>query len=129
MSKMVPYHEPSIRAAREMTQDDATLLDKYRTITKFISRNIQYDYVRAITVPKKNGLPDVDRTWNTHLGICLDTASLTTGMLRAVGIKAILCFGKADRQNHAWVESVIDGRKYRYDHDGKAKTYKVERTF
>ena len=129
MSKMVPYHEPSIIFAKEMTRDLKTPLEKYLKITNYITRTIRYDYVRAVTIPKKNGIPDVKRTWETKTGICLDTAALTTGMLRAVGINARMCFGRADKQNHAWVEADILGKKYRYDHDGKAKVYKVERTF
>ncbi len=129
MSKMVPYHQESIMAAREMTKDDATMLDKYKRITSFLSRTIRYDYVRATTIPKKNGIPDVDRTWKMRMGICMDTAALATGMLRAVGINAWMCFGKADKNNHAWVEADIQGRKVRYDHDGRAKTYKVERRY
>ena len=129
MSKMVPYHEGSILAAREMTKDCPTLYDKYKKITEFLTKTIRYDHIRAATIPKKNGLPDIPRTWEKKMGICLDTASLATGMLRAVGVNAILCFGKADKRNHAWVEANIQGRKYRYDHDGKAKVYKTERTF
>ena len=129
MSKMVPYHEMSIQAAREMTKDDATAIDKYRTITHFLTKEIKYDHIRAATIPKKNGVPDVPRTWDKRMGICLDTAALATGMLRAVGIRAWMCFGRADKANHAWVEAEIGGRRLRYDHDGKAKSYKTERMY
>ena len=129
MSKYVPYHEASIAYAKELTHDLVTPLEKYRAITSHISRAIAYDYVRANLIPKKGGLPDVDRCWNLKMGICLDIAALTTGMLRAVGIKSYLCFGHTDKTYHAWVESEINGKKYRYDHDGKAKRYRVEKRY
>lgn len=129
MSKMVPYHEPSIRYAREITKGDKTQLEKFKRITHFVSQAIAYDFIRAVTIPKKNGTPDVNHAWEKKMGICLDTAAMTTGMLRAVGINARMCCGKADKQNHAWVEADIGGKRYRYDHDGKAKVYKTERRF
>ena len=129
MSRMVPFHEASIQCAKDLTKGAKSQLEKYNAITNYVDRVIRYDYVRAATIPKKNGTPDVNHVWNTHMGICMDTAALTTGMLRAVGIPARLCFGKADRQNHAWVEADVAGKHLRYDHDGKAKVYKVERKF
>ena len=125
----VPYHEASAAYARQLTSCMKTAKEKYDAITDFVSRTIGYDYIRALSMPKRNGLPDVDHAWRDHVGICLDTAALTTGMLRAVNIKANLCIGKADRQQHAWVEANIGGKKYRYDHDGNANVYKTERKY
>ena len=129
MSKYVPYHAESIRFAKELTKGMVTPLEKYKAIISFVSRAIAYDYVRAIQIPKKGGLPDVDRCWKLKMGICLDIAAMTTGMLRGVGIQSTLCFGHADKAYHAWVESTINGQKYRYDHDGKAKVYRTEKRF
>lgn len=129
MNDILPYHEPSVIAAKEMTKDDKKLLDKYCTITRYVTKKIHYDYIRAITISKKNGLPDVQRTWEKKRGICLDIAALTTGMLRAVGINAHMHWGKADGRNHAWVEAIICGKRYRYDHDGKARMYKTDKVF
>lgn len=126
---MIQYYEPSISAAKEMTKNCHSDFAKYKVITDYISKNILYDYVRAITIPKINGKPDIKRTWNYKMGICLDISALTTGMLRGVGVNAKMCIGKADKRQHAWVEVAIKNRKYRYDHDGKAKSYKTERTF
>ena len=106
--------------------------DRYEKITKYVSDTIAYDYVRAITIPKRNGLPDVARCWNLHMGICLDIASLTAGMLRAVSIPASLVIGWADGHYHAWVEARIGGQRLLYDHDdpqGKVKTYKRQRMY
>lgn len=123
MSTMVPYYEPAAEKAKELTKGCTSQLMKYRIITEYVTRCFRYDYVRAILIPKKNGKPDVPRTWEKRMGICLDIASMTTGMLRAVCIKANMCTGKADGKNHAWVEAKVAGQKYIYDHDGKAKTY------
>lgn len=123
----VPYHEASSAYARKLTAGMKTAKEKYDAITDYVSRNIKYDYIRAIKVQKKNGTPDVDHAWRDHMGICLDIAALTTGMLRAVRIPASMCIGKADKQQHAWVEAEIGGNKFRYDHEGKAKVYRTER--
>ena len=129
MSKYVPYHAESIRCAKDLTKEMKTPLEKYKAITAYVSRFIAYDYIRAIQIPKKGGLPDVGRCWKLRMGICLDIAAMTTGMLRAVGIPTRLCFGYADNMYHAWVESTIDNKVYRYDHDGKAKVYKVKKRY
>ena len=129
MSKYVPYNAESVQFAKDLTKDMTAQLDKYKAITSYVSRAIAYDYVRAINIPKKGGLPDVDRCWRLKMGICLDIAALTTGMLRAVGLNAYLCVGWADKSYHAWVEVVINNQKHRYDHDGRARTYKTERKY
>lgn len=109
-------HKPSRQAAIELTQYDKTLKQKYERITDFVERNFVYDYIRAITIPKKNGKPNVDRTWVKRMGVCIDISAMTTGMLRAVGIDAKMCVGRANGRRHAWVECKIDGEKYLYDH-------------
>ena len=130
MMEMVPYHKPSAEKAKEITKENRTPLAKFMTITAYVSHCFVYDYVRAIKVAKQHGvMPDIGRTWHLKMGICQDTAAMTVGMLRAVGIKATLFFGKADGRNHAWVEAEIDGKTYLYDHDGKAKEYKAERRY
>lgn len=129
VSKYVPYHEASVAYAKNLTKNMVSDMEKYKAITNFVTKSFAYDYVRAITIPKKNGLPDIDRCWNKKMGICLDIASMTTGMLRAVGLDAVLCFGHTEKTYHAWVETKIGTRKYRYDHDGTAKVYRTERTF
>lgn len=129
MSKYVPYHKPSVEYAKKLTADAKSAKEKFQKITAWATKSLSYDYIRAVTIPKTGGMPDVDRCWETRMGICFDIASMVTGMLRAVGVRAYLYTGKADGQNHAWVVAEIDGKKYRYDHSGKAKVYKKERVF
>ena len=115
-----------------MCKGARSLLERYEIVTRYVSDTIAYDYVRAIMIPKRNGLPDVARCWNLHMGICLDIAALTVGMLRAVSIPANLVIGWADGRYHAWVEARIGGQRLLYDHDdpqGKVKTYKRQRMY
>lgn len=130
-SVYVPYHRESVEKAKELVRGKKTDLAKYLTITKYVTLMFGYDYIKAIKVAKTRGvLPDIETTWRTHLGICQDISAMVVGMLRAVGIKANLCIGKAGSNiSHAWVEAVINGKKYRYDHAGKASVYKTERMY
>ena len=128
----VPHYAPAEAKAKDLCKGAQSLLERYEIITKYVSDKIAYDYIRAITIPKRGGLPDVERWWKLHMGICLDIASLTVGMLRAVSIPASLIIGWADGHYHAWVEARIGGKKYLYDHDDpqkKVKLYKKERMY
>jgi len=130
MNKFVPYHAESVEYAKKITAGDIDPLKKYKRITSWVNRCIAYDYIRAITIPKRGKeYPDVEGCWNKRMGICMDVASMTVGMLRAVGIESYLCYGHADNAYHAWVESVIKGKRYRFDHRGKAKKYTREKVY
>lgn len=129
MSKFIPYHAESISKAKELAAGKRLGRDKYDAITSYIKTNFVYDYVRAITITKKNVYPDVSYCWEHKMGICQDIAAMTVGMLRAVGINATLCIGNADGQHHAWVEAIINKKKYRFDHPHIAKAYKIERRY
>ena len=127
----MPVHDPSVAKAKALCKGARSLLERYEIVTRYVSDTIAYDYVRAIMIPKRNGLPDVARCWNLHMGICLDIAALTVGMLRAVSIPANLVIGRVNGNYHAWVEARIDGKRYLYDHDakGKVNVYKRERMY
>lgn len=125
-----PYHAESRAVAREITKGVKTDEEKYGIITRYVDRHFAYDYIRAITVPKKNGTPDVKRCWDKKMGICMDIIAIAVGMMREVGLKAEYCIGQADRSSHAWVECEINGVMYRYDYGGKkAKAYNVKYRF
>ena len=131
-STYVPHYAQAESKAKELCKGVKSLQERYEIVTRYVSDHIVYDYIRAITIPKKNGLPDVARCWNQRMGICLDIASMTTGMLRAVSIPSNLVIGWADGKYHAWVEARIEGQKYLYDHDDPhkiVKTYKKERMY
>lgn len=129
-NKFVPYYEPSIQKAKELVKNEKDNLKKFTLITNWVSKSFAYDYVRALTIPKYGReTPDVESCWNNHMGICMDVASMTTGMLRGVGVPAYMCFGHADKSYHAWVEATINGKTYRFDNRSKAKKYKREKVF
>ena len=130
MNAVVPYHRESVSVAIKLTRKDPDQLTKFRKITNYVSRHFVYDYVYATQIAKKkNVLPDIKRTWQEHMGVCQDIAAMTTGMLRAVGIDASMCVGKADGRRHAWVEAKISGKTYRYDHIWVAKEYITEKRY
>ena len=129
-NQYVPYHAESAEYAKKLTTCAKNPQEKYLIITKWVSKHITYDYIRAITIPKYGKeIPDVERCWKKQMGICMDIASLTTGMLRSVGVNANLIFGRADGQSHAWVEAVIGNKRYRYDHGRKVKKYISQKVF
>lgn len=130
-SVYVPFHKESVEKAMELVKGKKTELSRYKAITYYVDTTFGYDYIKAVKVAKTRGvLPDVETTWKTRLGICQDISAMVVGMLRAVGIKANLCIGKAGSNiSHAWVEAVIGGKKYRYDHSGNARVYVTERMY
>lgn len=129
-SRFVPYHKESVEFAKGLTFNCPTLLGRYRKIINYINKTFIYNYICAIQPPKKNDLPSVKQCWEKKTGACVDISAMATGMMRAVGIDARLCRGKADGQPHAWVEAWIDGKHYRYDHwIGKVRKYSVEKMY
>lgn len=80
-------------------------------------------------------LPDIDTCFNKKLGICQDLAAMTVCMLRVQGVPAKLMIGYADRNYHAWVVAIIDGREVFYDPTAelnaisRVKNYTVERFY
>lgn len=129
-SKYIPYHKESVMKAKELVKDERDPLKKFEIVTHWVQKNFVYDFIRAVTIPKRGReFPDVDRCWKTHMGICMDIASMTTGMLRGIGVQAYMVYGYADRSYHAWVEATIKGKTYRFDHNGKAKKYRREKIF
>lgn len=130
MSKYLPYHEASICKAKELCKDVTDPKEKCKAIKDFINRGFCYDYVKAINIPKRGGLPDIDGCWKKHMGICGDLAAMATGMMRAVGIKAFLVIGHANKICHAWVETpwgIYDPTLVVTK--GKRPTYKKERIY
>ena len=130
MSYKLPANNDIARFARELTAGMGAR-PKYDMITKWISRNIAYDYVKAAKVAKVKGIdPDPIACWATHRGICQDIAALTVIMLRAAGIRCYLCIGHVGGIYHAWVQAYIGGVVLIYDHDnktGKPIKYTIEK--
>ena len=130
-SRFVPYHKESVEFAKELTFNCPTLLGRYQKIINYINKTFTYNYIRAIQqTNNKNCLPSVKGCWEKKTGVSMDISAMATGMMRAVGIDARFCRGKADGQPQAWVEAWIDGKHYRYDYRiGKARKYSVEKMY
>lgn len=124
----VPYIPVAWDYAQLITRDQ-TQKAAYKTITRWVGKNIFYDYIKAVQVTKKGVVPDPMGCWERKRGICQDIASLATGMFRAVGIPARLCIGRAASKPHAWVECTVDGKVKRYDPCGTAASYTKERWY
>lgn len=131
MSVYVPVDKKITYFAKNLTLGAKTPKERYDILTRWISGNIAYDYIKAMRVAKLKGIkPEPTNCFITHRGICQDIASLVTMMLRAVGIRAYLCIGHADNTYHAWVQAYISGEKVLlYDHEGTAKKYTIERKY
>lgn len=107
--------------------------DKVRAIYDYVTRNILYDYILALTVPK-GYLPDVDSVLAARKGICFDVAALMACMLRTQDIPTQLVIGYADRNYHAWNNVYVDGQWLRYDataviSNTKVNAYTQERVY
>lgn len=131
MSKWTPYHKESAEKAKELCKGVQSPYDKYDIITAWVTHNFVYDYIREIKILQTNkGLPDIPRTWELHMGVCMDVSAMVVNMLKAVGVRAYFCIGSADEnRRHAWVEAWIGKDRLRYDHsnpnDDKIKEYVV----
>ena len=128
----VPCNADIVAMAQNLTEDENPLPGqrwKAQRIKDFISHNISYDYVRAVTKPQ--GLPDPVRCLKKKKGICQDIASLTAAMLREANIPAKLVIGYADKKYHAWNEVKIDDKWELWDLSVRkqAKEYKKERFY
>ena len=130
MSYKLPANNDIARFARELTAGMGAR-PSFDMITKWVSRNIAYDYVKAAKVAKIKGIaPDPISCWATRRGICQDIAALTVILLRAVGIRCYLCVGHAGGTYHAWVQAYVGKDVLRYDHDnptGKPIKYTIEK--
>lgn len=130
MSYKLPQIKDVDRFSRQLTAGMAPRAS-FDILTKWVSKNIIYDYVKAAKVAKLTGInPDPVACWATHRGICQDIAALTVIMLRAAGIRCYLCVGHVGGVYHAWVQAYIGGVVLIYDHDnktGKQIKYCVEK--
>ena len=106
----------------------------FDAICGFMKSSFVYDFVKAATI-KAGELPDIDGSFNKHMGVCQDLSAIMIAMLRSQGIPAKLMIGYAGKQYHAWTVSIIDGEEVFYDPTAalnainKTKTYTVERYY
>lgn len=96
----------AVSLAAELTEAVASDLEALTSIYHYVTSTITYDNEKAATV-SGNYLPDIDDTLSSGTGICFDYASLTTAMLRSVGVPAKLAIGYSGSIRHAWIDVYI----------------------
>ncbi len=106
----------------------------FNEICSFMKSSFVYDFVKAATI-KAGELPDIDGSYDKHMGVCQDLSAIMIAMLRSQGIPSKLMIGYAGKQYHAWTVTIIDGEEVFYDPTAalnainKEKTYTVERYY
>ena len=111
--EFLPYLYPSeyvnfsaqddpVTFAGELAADSDDDLDVVSSVFYYVVTNISYDYEKADSV-KSGYLPDINATFSTGKGICLDYAALMTAMLRSQQIPTRLDVGYIGDTYHAWI--------------------------
>ncbi|MCL1918343.1 MAG: transglutaminase-like domain-containing protein [Peptococcaceae bacterium] len=92
----------SVQKAREVTQGCTSDIEALHKIYMYIKDTVAYDTQKAETI-QSFYTPHPDITLAEGQGICLDYASLTCTMLRAVQIPTKLVTGRVSNDlSHAW---------------------------
>lgn len=107
------WYTPEMRAVQlsyELCAGMSDEWEKLEAIYNYVSKNIMYDYMKAITV-RNPYVSVVDDTLAMRSGICLDFASLLACMLRVQGIPTMLVVGDLipQSQRHAWNKVYVGG--------------------
>ena len=117
-NQWVPWnqHMDVVREAEAIGKDIPRAQLKFRALMDWIKKNVSYDYIREISIPKKGYvLPDISYCFKNKRGICLDIAGLACSMLRSQAIPCRLVIGKFNNIPHAWIKVTIDGSELLYD--------------
>ena len=106
----------------------------FDAIANYMKTTFVYDFIKASKI-KAGVMPDIEGCMTKRMGICQDLSAIMVAMLRSQGIPAKLMIGYADKNYHAWVIAIIDGKEVFYDPTAqlgalsKTKNYKVERFY
>ena len=101
-----------VAKARELTAECTNEAEVVAAICTWVAKNVSYDTPKAKRLATATGyVPDPDETLATGKGICFDYASLSTAMLRSLGLPTKLVTGYVgeDAVYHAWIMVYIDG--------------------
>lgn len=123
----------AVQKSDELCAGAGSPSDCYDIITRFMSSEFAYDFVRARTI-SSGALPDIDYCYDRRMGICQDLSAVMACMLRVQGVPSKLVIGYADKYYHAWTSTVIDGKERFFDPTAAvgalhAKKYQVERMY
>ena len=108
--------------------------EAFDAVCGFMKTQFVYDFVKAATI-KPGVLPDIDGSYDKHMGVCQDLSAIMACMLRTQGIPCKLMIGYADKNYHAWTVTIIDGEEVFFDPTAalnaisKPKNYTVERWY
>ncbi len=101
-----------VAKASELTSGSSNVGEAVRDVCSWVANNVTYDTAKAEELSGGSGyIPSPDETLASQSGICFDYASLTTAMLRSMGIPTKLVTGYVgeDELYHAWIMVYIDG--------------------
>ena len=108
--------------------------EAYTIICDFMKNNFVYDYIKAVTV-QAGQLPEIDKSYANHMGVCQDLSAVMVCMLRTQGIPSRLIIGYADNQYHAWTMTKLGSSDEFFDPTAALNaisspiTYSVERYY
>lgn len=143
-SYIQPY-QPAEDKAIELCKDCITDQEKFEAISHWLNKCFEFDGIRELHIKELTG-PDIERTFNKHMGLCMDISALAVLMFRTVGLKANVVFGWVSYTYnrgpnypqsvgpywHAWVEVKVNGEKILYDQMAEKKNMnkvKLRKTF
>ncbi|MCL1964231.1 MAG: transglutaminase-like domain-containing protein [Firmicutes bacterium] len=115
----------AVRKSFELCGDITDDWGKVETLYNYVSGNIIYDHMKALTV-RSPYYASVDDTLLSRTGICLDYASLLACMLRVQGIPTRLVVGDLipTGQRHAWNKVYVGGTWVQMDATFPNGTYR-----
>ena len=96
-----------VAKAKEMAAPAHDDLEAINYIYNYLIENISYDLDKANNV-ESGYIPDPDEILEIKKGICLDYASVMTGMLRSQRIPARMEVGYAGTAYHAWLSAYAE---------------------
>ena len=134
-NQYVSYTKKSeaVTTANKLCKDKSPK-EAYAAIKNYMVTSFVYDFVKAAAI-KPGELPDIDGSFTKRMGVCQDLSAIMVCMLRSQGIHAKLVIGYADKNYHAWVTTMIDGKEVSFDPTAaldaisKPKSYSVERYY
>ncbi len=126
-NQYVNYHDDTqaVALGKEVCAGLTSDKEKADAVFKYLSTNIAYHYIRAVSV-EKGYLPDLDAVLKEKMGICFDYAALMACMLRTQNVPTQVVIGYADQAYHAWSKVLINGEWVRMDATFEATKTKVK---
>lgn len=108
-SRGIQSDAPAIKKlADQLTKNKKTEKEKALAVYEYVAKNVSYDVDKL-----NNRTFEFDdsalKTLDEKKGVCQDFAYLAIALLRASGLETQMVTGYAG-QNHAWVETKVDGR-------------------